>query len=111
VLHREAAYRDALVAGDLTLDPKARSVLGAHQSVNLSGDEFALLARLALSPNETVSRNELFRIIRGGATDHDRWLVDIHLTRLMVKLADVSKCRISRAPHDQGFMLSTCAKT
>jgi DNA-binding response OmpR family regulator len=110
VLQRQIAYQGAIVAGDLTLNPLARSVVAGHQSIDVNDDEFALLGRLALSPDEIISRNELFRTIRGGATDLDRWLVDIHLTRLMVKLAGISNCRISRAPHDQGFMLSTCAK-
>ncbi len=110
VLQRELTYQGTLVADDLVLDPKTKSVLVAHKRVNVSREEFALLARLALSPDESVSRTELFRTIRGGATDLDRWLVDIHLTRLMVKLAGISRCRISRAPNDQGFVLSTSAK-
>ena len=107
VLHRETAFGEPIVAGDLSLDPETRTAYLDQHRLSLNGDEFALLARLAASPEISVSKSELLMAMRGAVTD--QWLVDIHVMRLMAKLAEISICRITRTPSDDGFVLSIAA--
>jgi DNA-binding response OmpR family regulator len=107
VLHRETASGGPIVAGDLRLDPDTRTAFVDQDRLALSSDEFALLARLAASPENSVSKSELLKAMRGAVTD--QWLVDIHVMQLMVKLVDRSVCRITRAPSNDGFVLSVGA--
>jgi DNA-binding response OmpR family regulator len=109
VLHRKAAFGGPIVAGDLKLDPDTRTAHVDQHRIALSGDEFALLARLAASPEISVSKSELLKVMRGAVTD--QWLVDIHVMRLMVKLVERSVCRITRTPGDDGFVLSVAASS
>jgi DNA-binding response OmpR family regulator len=107
VLHRETACGGPIVAGDIRLDPDARTAYIDQHHLALSADEFALLTRLAASPEISVSKSEMLQAMRGAVTD--QWLVDIHVMRLMVKLADRSVCRITRTPSDDGFVFSVAA--
>lgn len=109
VLHRETAFGEPIVAGDLSLDPLTRTAYLDQHRLSLNGDEFVLLARLAASPEISVSKSELLKAMRGAVTD--QWLVDIHVMRLMVKLVERSDCRITRTPSDDGFVLSVAASS
>jgi len=107
VLDRAATHANPVVARDLKLETEAKIAYAGKQRINLSHEEFELLLRLATAPQSSVSKMDLLKSIRGAVTELDKWLIEIHIMRLMIKLAGQSICRIDRTPADDGFILMT----
>jgi two-component system, OmpR family, KDP operon response regulator KdpE len=90
VLRRAAAKEGepVLVVGDLTVDPRSRTVTVLGRPVELSPREFDLLAYLAARPGQVVSKRELltevWHLPYGGADK----TVDVHLSWLRRKLGE-----------------------
>jgi DNA-binding response OmpR family regulator len=74
--------------GDLTIDPDARIVRQAGQSISLTKTEFDLLAALVSRAGTAVSRNELVGDVLGRTTDEDAHLLDVHISNLRRKLGE-----------------------
>ena len=84
----ESRPRRGLVrAGDLTIDPAARSVRLAGRLVPVSAKEFALLHALASDPSRVFSKPELLRDVWGYLSVGATRTVDAHACRLRRKLA------------------------
>ena len=81
--------RDAespLEIGDLTIDPRRRSVTVSGQPVHLTPTENRLLTALAAEPERVFSRDELASVLWGYDSLGESRAVDVHIRRLRAKL-------------------------
>jgi DNA-binding response OmpR family regulator len=78
--------RGILRAGELVIDPAARSVYVGDRPVNIGGKEFALLHALAAEPARVVPKQELLRDVWGYRSMAPTRTVDAHASRLRKKL-------------------------
>jgi DNA-binding response OmpR family regulator len=88
VLRRSAAPQPVstvLVAGELTLDPKARRAFRSGAEITLTLREFDLLAFLLRHPGAVFSREELMRQVWGWEFG-DLSTVTVHVRRLREKV-------------------------
>jgi two-component system, OmpR family, response regulator len=84
---REPAQRPAeLSAGDLTLNPAARTVHRAGTRIPLSAKEFALLHELMRRAGETLSRSYLIEHVWDFAYDGGSNVVDVYVKYLRDKV-------------------------
>ena len=91
VEHR-VEHRRWLTWGErLTVWPSRRLVRVGRRMANLTRGEFVLLETLAREDGEPVSRAELVRAIRRGATATTSRTVDTHIHTLRRKLGDDSR--------------------
>jgi DNA-binding response OmpR family regulator len=77
-------------AGQFELDRRTRVVRYDGTRVDLTSREFELLARLADSPNECVSRPALLRDVWNMGFDPDSGIIDVQVSRLRDKLGDLA---------------------
>lgn len=75
-----------LHAGDVTLDPAARTVVRAGVAVTLSTREFDLLHALMLDAGRVLSREQLEQRLYGWGTEVDSNAVEVHVHHLRRKL-------------------------
>jgi len=75
-----------LEAGDLRLDPAARSAWRGTVELELSPKEFAILELLLQRAGEAVSRYELLEHAWDFAYDNRSNVVDVHVRRLREKI-------------------------
>jgi two-component system, OmpR family, alkaline phosphatase synthesis response regulator PhoP len=78
----------ALLAGGITIDPKAREVRVEGREIELTGTEFDLLRVLAEHPGWVYSREELLESVWGYSYLGDSRLVDVHIANLRKKIGD-----------------------
>lgn len=86
---REAA-RTRLDVGSLHIDLKARRVTADGVEVALTAKEFDLLAALAVSPGEVVSRQALLRDVWDTTWYGSTKTIDVHVAALRRKLAGIT---------------------
>jgi two-component system phosphate regulon response regulator PhoB len=79
---RPALAGEALIVGDLTLDPVAHRVTRRGQPVRLGPTEFRLLRFLMESPRRVFSRSQLLDGVWGNDSDIELRTVDVHIRRL-----------------------------
>ena len=78
----------SVAVGKLELDVRSRRVGAGGQSIRLTGTEFELLRRLAESPGEVVSKEQLARDVLGRRhMPYDR-SIDTHISNVRRKLSD-----------------------
>jgi len=75
-----------LIAGDLVLNPAARTVAVAGAAVHLTVTEFDLLARLLRSPGIVVPRDRLLEEVWGYPNTVPTRTVDVHVAQVRAKL-------------------------
>ncbi len=75
-----------ITIGDLSLDPAARSVTCANQSVELTSTEFDLLHTLMRSAGQAVSREDLSQSVFGRRLLAEERSIDVHISNLRRKL-------------------------
>jgi len=75
-----------LAAGEVELDPAARSVTVAGEAVALTAREFDLLAALLAHPGVVLSRDRLLELAWGGEFPGGTRTVDVHVAQLRAKL-------------------------
>lgn len=81
-----AEPRKILRVGDLELDPAAREVRRAQETVDLTSAEFDLLETLLRSAGDIVTREEISKAALGRALmPYDR-SIDVHISNLRRKL-------------------------
>jgi two-component system OmpR family response regulator len=87
-LHRRASPPAvvALRAGDLTVDPAARTVERSGSAVHLSSREFDVLVVLMERAGEHVSRYVLLEEVWDGHTDIASNVIDVHIAKLRAKI-------------------------
>lgn len=88
-LLRRAGVRDTVSSGGLHLDLRARTARLDEQSLDLSKLEYDLLAALAQHPGLAWTRERLLERVWGNDFPGTERVVDVHITGLRKKLADV----------------------
>jgi DNA-binding response OmpR family regulator len=79
-----------VVAGNVVLYPRSRTVFVAGQPVDLRAKEFDLLLVLASRPNLVLSRDQILAQVWGRDYDVDTRTIDVHINRLRSRLAESS---------------------
>jgi two-component system OmpR family response regulator len=106
LLRRGAPERPAvLVAGDLELDPAARSVARAGRPVELTAREFAVLEFLVRRAGEVVSRTELLDHVWDRNYEGSTNIVDVYVGYLRRKLEAPSGPRLIRTVRGAGYVI------
>jgi two-component system OmpR family response regulator/two-component system alkaline phosphatase synthesis response regulator PhoP len=86
-LPRAAGDAEApLNIGELTIDPRRRTVTVGGQPVHLTPTENRLLTALASEPERVFSRDELASVLWGYDSLGESRAVDVHIRRLRAKL-------------------------
>jgi two-component system OmpR family response regulator len=75
-----------LVAGDLALDPSARSVRRGDAEIALSAREFALLETLMRHPGQVLDRLQLLDHVWDGEYENRSNVVDVYIRYLREKV-------------------------
>jgi len=87
LIRRGAAERPSvLVAGDLRLDPAARSAERGGRAIDLTSKEFALLEYLIRHHDVALSRERLIDAVWDGSYEGDSNIVDVYVGRLREKI-------------------------
>ena len=87
---------DALVVGDIVLEPAGRTVSVAGTPVELTGMEFDLLAFLLAHPGIVMSREHLLERVWGLSFPGGTRTVDVHVAQLRRKLERADLIRTVR---------------
>ena len=107
-LLRRAAFRadDALLrAGDLTLDPLARTVTCAGQPVPLTQKEYALLEYLVRHADHSVTREQISEQVWKSPLDSSTNIVDVYINYLRKKLDAVGAAPLIQTVRGVGYVL------
>ena len=92
--------------GELVLDPAARSVTLAGETVPLTRKEFDLLAALAVHPGEVTTREDLMARVWDANWFGSTKTLDVHIRTLRKKLGDDSASpRFIETVRGVGFRL------
>lgn len=108
VLRRTAApvsVAEVLHHGPLELDAEARIARVEGRDVDLTTLEFDLLRAFAAAPGRVFRREELIERVWGGAYDGNDRVVDVHVSKLRQKLADVGGDDLIRTVRGVGYAL------
>lgn len=97
--HGQAQER--LTAGDVTLDPAARSVAQGGVPVTLSTREFDLLHALMLNAGRVLSREQLEQHLYGWGQEVESNAIEVHVHHLRRKLGNA----IVRTVRGVGYLL------
>jgi DNA-binding response OmpR family regulator len=94
---------------NIEIDPASRTLTIDGQEQHTTTAEFDLLWRLASSPGKVVSREEIYRAIRGFEYDGLDRSIDMRISRLrkLLKDSDDSSQHI-RTVRNRGYMF--CAR-
>jgi DNA-binding response OmpR family regulator len=84
-----ASQDSSLRAGVLEVRPDEYTAYCAGRRLSLTGRELALLTELARRPDRTVSREELYAAVWGGALRRNDRSVDVYVRKLRAKLERV----------------------
>jgi two-component system response regulator RstA len=114
LLRRPGAARatraEVVTVGDLTIDASAREVCVRGAPVALTSGELDLLYFLALRVGETVSREVIYRELRGATHDESDRAIDLMVSRLRHKLSPVLGHReVIKTVRGVGYVLSSKA--
>lgn len=83
----QAAVRDDLPIGEVMFDVRRRSLTHADgRHVILTEKEAYILEALAQAPNQTLSRDALYRCILGREWDCETRVLEVHVSNLREKL-------------------------
>jgi two-component system OmpR family response regulator len=106
LLRRGAPERPAvLTAGDLELDPAARSVARAGRPVELTAREFAVLEFLVRRAGEVVTRTELLDHVWDCNYEGSTNIVDVYVGYLRRKLEAPSGRPLIRTVRGAGYVV------
>ncbi len=81
-----AAIESSIQAGDVTLDPRTRTVRVEGELIDLTSAEFDLLRILLVAAGRVVTREELFRAVLGREFSVFDRSIDNHISSLRKKL-------------------------
>src|SRR6476620_10625130 len=96
-----------LVAGDLVLDPAARSVVRGGARVDLTAKEFALLEFLMQRAGEVLSRTRILEHVWDFAYEGDSNVVDVYIRYLRDKVDRPFGRRSIETVRGAGYRLRT----
>jgi DNA-binding response OmpR family regulator len=103
VIQRRSGVSWIVRVGDLTVDRREHVVRKGSERLDLTSREYALLARLADSAGECVSRQTLLTDVWNLSFDPGSGVIDVHMSRLREKLGDVAW--MVETVRGQGFRL------
>jgi DNA-binding response OmpR family regulator len=93
-----------LRAGELLIDPGARTVARDGEEITLTYSEFEILLKLARSPRRVFTREELMNHLWGGSFYGDLRSVDVHVRHLRQKVErDASAPTLIRTVRGVGY--------
>jgi two-component system, OmpR family, alkaline phosphatase synthesis response regulator PhoP len=96
----------SLVAGDLEIDPAARTVRRDGDEITLTYSEFEILHKLASAPRRVFTREELMNHLWKGSFYGDLRSVDVHVRHLRQKVEhDPSAPVLIRTVRGVGYAL------
>lgn len=96
-----------LVLGDLMVDLGARTVEVAQQSVDLTTAEFDLLVLLARHAGQVLTREGIYKTLRGIEWDGMDRSIDLRIARLRKKLGDDAKTPMRiKSVRGTGYLLA-----
>ena len=75
-----------LMLGNLSIDPRSRSVEASQQPIDLTVKEFDMLYLLARNPRQVFSRDQLLERVWGVSEYIDPGTVTVHVRRLREKI-------------------------
>ena len=106
LLRRSAASGRALTVGTLQIDATQRAVSVRGESVRLTTGEFDLLWFLASRAGEVVSRDQLYRVLRGVPWDGIDRSIDLRVSRVRKLLGDDPRePRMLKTVRGRGYLL------
>ncbi|MDP3480537.1 MAG: response regulator transcription factor [Desulfoprunum sp.] len=85
---RQDLRPDTIAAGRVTIDRTARTVYLDNAAIDLSTNEYDLLALLVGRPGRVFSRDDILQEMRGTDCDAFNRTVDVTISRLRQKLGD-----------------------
>jgi two-component system response regulator RstA len=101
-----AVATGTLTAGPIRIEPASRTAWCADRELELSTTEFELLAYLVRRAGTVVSREELYRELRGIEYDGLDRSMDLRISRLRTKLEDDHKApRRLKSVRGAGYLL------
>lgn len=104
LFRRRFPASDALSVAGLSIDRERRHVLFNDTTIELSDSEFELLWALASRAGEIVSRESLFRIIRGREYDGLDRSIDMRISKLRKKLFTHLNRDVIRTLRSAGYL-------
>lgn len=106
LLRRSPAGRDEPIRiEDLEIDTVRNRALRSGTALNLTPKEFLLLAHLARSPGEVVSRREIAEHVWDIGFETDTNVVDVVVRRLRAKVDDPFKKKLVHTIRGVGYVL------
>ena len=94
-----------LAAGDLRLDPAARTVRRGEAGVELTAREFALLEYFMRNPNRVLSRTQIAEHVWDMNFDSDTNVIDVAIRRLRAKIDDDFDAKLIVTVRGMGYVL------
>jgi two-component system copper resistance phosphate regulon response regulator CusR len=108
LLRRAPAQReDLLRIDDLEIDTERHKAVRSGVPLNLTPKEFLLLAHLARSPGEVISRSEIAEHVWDIGFKTDTNVVDVVVRRLRAKVDDPFKAKLIHTIRGVGYVLKT----
>jgi two-component system, OmpR family, copper resistance phosphate regulon response regulator CusR len=105
LLRRTPARRSKLRIDDLEIDMRHQRAERAGIPLNLTPKEFVLLAHLAHSAGEVVSRDEIAEHVWDIGFKTDTNVVDVVVRRLRAKVDDPFKTKLVHTIRGMGYVL------
>lgn len=105
LLRRSQEHETSLRVEDLEIDVARQRAVRAGQPLNLTPKEFLLLAHLARSAGEVVSRREISEQVWDVALNTDTNVVDVVVRRLRAKLDDPFPKKLVQTIRGVGYAL------
>jgi DNA-binding response OmpR family regulator len=102
---RPAGADEALVVGDIRLDPRARVVRRGERTLDLTRREFDLLALFLRNPNEILDRQRLHEEVWGYTFDPGTNVADVFVGYVRRKLEQDGEPRVLHTVRGVGFVL------
>ena len=100
-------HEDLLRIDDLEIDTERHKAIRAGVPLNLTPKEFLLLAHLARSPGEVISRSEIAEHVWDIGFKTDTNVVDVVVRRLRAKVDDPFKAKLIHTIRGVGYVLKT----
>jgi two-component system copper resistance phosphate regulon response regulator CusR len=100
-----AQHEEVLRIDDLEIDTERHKATRSGTPLNLTPKEFLLLAHLARSPGEVISRSEISEHVWDIGFKTDTNVVDVVVRRLRAKVDDPFKTKLIHTIRGVGYVL------
>lgn len=97
----------AIVVGQLRIEPQSMQVTLGGRALGLTTYEFALLRALAERAGQVLTRDQLMDLVRGSAEEAFDRSIDVHISHLRQKLGDDPRNpRLLKTVRGVGYLLA-----